>query len=72
MSLERLYHITDLQCRKYQDEDHRSGRLGEYLNRLEATGRHEGAEELRRRHPKEVNKKKIIPHIPPAIARNAH
>ena len=49
-----------------------SGRLGEYLNRLEVTGRHEGAEELRRRHPKEVHKKKVIPHIPPAIARNAH
>lgn len=49
-----------------------SGRLGEYLDRLEATGRHEGAEELRRRHPKEIAKKKRIPHIPPAIARNAH
>lgn len=49
-----------------------SGRLGEYLERLEATGRHEGAEALRQRHPDEISKKKVFPRVPYAILKNAH
>lgn len=48
-----------------------SGRLGEYIERLEDTGRSEGAEELRKRHPNEVNNKKKIPVLPEAFAKNA-
>ena len=48
-----------------------SGRLGEYIERLKNTGRSEGAEELRKRHPNEVNNKKKIPVLPEAFAKNA-
>lgn len=49
-----------------------SGRLGEYLERLEQTGRKEGADELRARHPQEVHNRKVFPHTPPAILRVVH
>lgn len=48
-----------------------AGQLPDYLKRLEATGRAEGAEELRRRHPREAEKHKFIPVLPAAIQRAA-
>jgi choline-sulfatase len=48
-----------------------SGMLPMYLKRLEETGRKEGADELRKRHPVEAEQKKVFPHLPDAIRRVA-
>jgi hypothetical protein len=48
-----------------------SGQLPNYLKRLEATGRSDGAKLLRERHPEESVQYKYIPKLPSAITRVA-